>query len=571
MQSEANQQEWAERAVADPSWLDPRSGNSELTPLSATWGSVATGDPTRYPAAPGPNGTDFYQNEAEVIPVVYYDEGCARISGRVWAPRGWVAGNPTLPGVVIQNGSIQAPETLYWWFAQALVRAGYVAMTFDPRGQGRSDFQTPDGEPGSNANPDVFYSGFVNAVDFFRSSPTVPYPHNVTCAGTYPTEVAPYNPFFERIDPFRLGIAGHSLGAAGVSAVQGYSGGRFTIPDTEPDKLGGNPVDVVVAWDSLGLDADGPPRVPAMGESSEYGLTPAPFDSPPDPESDKTAYVAYRDASPSSIPVYQFTIQGSTHYEWSLLPTFPATSWCPDMSTGSCLGGWGNPMAEHYSVAWMDRWLKKAGETGYDDADARLLADGDWCERYSFYLRSARSFPDRDGQMHTSEDSRADCLAAAPTTTTTTSPSTTTTTVPANLHLMQAKLRAQSSPGSANGSVRLRGDFVTPPPFTFPPSFTVRVQDALGLDRAHTFTSCLSGASGRLRCSESAVDGRFKASFKPLGSSVIRFKVSFMQQAISGPFAAPVSATLTHNGGVVRTDTIMACRNVGSGLGCREP
>jgi hypothetical protein len=375
----------------------------------------------------------------------------------------------------------------------------------------------------------------------------------VTCAGTYPTVVAAYNPFFERIDPSRLGIAGHSLGAAGVSAVQGYPGDRFMIPDTD----GGNPVDVVVAWDSLrNQDGDPPPRVPAMGESSEYGLTPAPFDSPPDPESDKGAYQKYKDAG---IPVYQFTIQGSTHYEWSLLPTFPTTSWCPDMSTGSCLGGWGHPMAEHYSLAWMDRWLKNPGEPGYDDADARLLADADWCERYSFYLRSARTFPDRNAQVHTSGDIRADCLAA--------------TTTPENLHLTQAKLRGQSSPGAANGSIRLRGDFVTPPAFTFPPSFTVRVQDALGLDRAHTFTSCRSGANGRLRCSESAVDGRFKATFKPLGafSSTLRFKVSFMRQAVSGPFAAPVSAVLTHNGSVMRADTITACRNVGSGLNCREP
>ena len=403
-QSTSNQQEWADRAVADPSWVGPPSGNSELTPLAATWGSQATGDPTRYADADGPNGRDFYDNEGEFQSLVYYDEGCARIAARVWAPRGWNPGDPTLPGVVVENGSIEAPQTLYWWSAQALVRAGYVVMTFDPRGQGRSDLQTPSGEQGSNANSTVFYTGMVNAIDFFRSSPARLYPHNVTCAGSYPTIVDPYNPFFERLDLSRLGIAGHSLGAAGVSAVQGYPGDRFTFPD--PD--GGNPVDVVVAWDALGISADGPPRVPAMGQSSEYGLTPAPFQNPPDPEGKKAAYQAYKTAG---VPVYQITIQGSTHYEWSLLPTFPATSWCADMSTGSCLGGWGNPMAEHYTVAWIDRWLKQPGEAGYGDADARLLADADWCPRYSFYLRSARTFPDRGGKPHASEDIRADCLA----------------------------------------------------------------------------------------------------------------------------------------------------------------
>lgn len=413
LQSNANHQDWVNRALADPSWIGPPSGNSEVTPLAATWGTVATGDPTRYAAASGPNGQAFYANEADIIPVVYYDDGCARISGRVWAPHGWTPGDTTLPGVVIENGSVEAPETLYWWFAQQLVRAGYVAMTFDPRGQGRSDLQTPTGGQGSNVDSTVFYTGMVDAVDFFRSSPTQPYAHNVTCAGSYPTVVTASNPFFDRIDPTRLGIAGHSLGAAGVSAVQGYPGSRFQIPN--PD--GSNPVDVVLAWDGLGLDPDGPPRVPAMGQSSEYGLTPHPFTSSPDPESKKTAYDAYRDAG---IPVFVFTIQGSSHYEWSLIPTFPTTSWCPDMSTGSCLGGWGHPMAEHYSLAWMDRWLKLPGEVGYADADARLLADADWCPRYSFYLRSARAFSSRDDVPHHSEDIRAECLGQPVTTPTAT-------------------------------------------------------------------------------------------------------------------------------------------------------
>jgi hypothetical protein len=568
LQSLSNFQEWVDRAAADPSWLGPPSGNSLTTPVATTYSLQATGDPTRYPAAAGPNGATFYDTEGEVSTVVYYDEGCARITGRVWKPRSWQAGNPTLPGVVIENGSIQAPQPLYWWFAQTLVRAGYVVMTFDPRGQGRSDQQTPDGEQGSNANSEVFFSGMVNAIDFFRSTPGTPYPRNVTCAGSYPTVVTPHNPFHATIDPSRLGIAGHSLGAAGVSAVQGYPGSRFAFPDGG----GGNPVDVVIGWDSLGLNAEGPPRVPAMGQSSEYGIGGAPFTSPPDPESDKNAYVAYRDAG---IPVYQLTIQGSTHFEWSLIPTFPSTSWCPDTSTGSCLGGWGMPMADHYSLAWMDRWLKQPGEPGYADADARLLADDDWCERYSFYLRSARAFPDRGNSMHVSEDIRADCLAAAGTTTTTTSlpgGSTTTTTLPSqDLNLTRVMLRTQPPSGARSGSVRIQGDFLVPPALTVPPPFSVRVRDSLGLDRTHTFATCTTRANGVVLCRESAVDGMFKAAFRPLrGGGAVRFSVTFQRQAITGPFAAPVTVAMTHNGGAFRAGTITDCQQVGSGLSCRE-
>lgn len=404
-QSIANLVDWNQRALGDSSWLLLPSGNTPVLPLCTTWALQCAGDPFRYP------GFDpFYENEAEVIPVVIYDQGCARLSGRVWAPKGSGAG-ANLPAVVIENGSIQAPEPLYWWMAQALVRQGYVVMSFDPRGQGRSDQQTPSGEQGSNLNSAVFWEGLVNVIDFFRSTPVMPYPHNASCAGTYPTPVTDFNPFHDRVDRARLGIAGHSLGATGVSVVQAY-GGEGAEP--WPGRLDReNPVKVVVAWDSLrapGAASGGTPavvaRVPAMGQTSEYGIGGTPFTQAPDPESDKAAYSAWRDAG---VPVYQLTIQGSTHFEWSLIPTFPATSWCPEVVDGHCAGGWGRPLAEHYSLAWFDRWLKQAGEPGYDDADARLLADSDWVDRYSFYARSARAFPKRDGGAVLCEDIRAGC------------------------------------------------------------------------------------------------------------------------------------------------------------------
>jgi hypothetical protein len=246
LQSQANTAEWNQRAIDDPSWLLLPALDTPLTPLCATWAQQCAGDPFRYPGVDGPDGATFYDDEAEVIPVVFYDRGCARLSGRVWAPRD---GRMQLPAVIIENGSIQAPEPLYWWAAQALVRAGYVVMSFDPRGQGRSDQQTPDGEQGSNANPAVFWDGLVDAIDFFRSSSVQPYPHNLACAGTYPTAVTAFNPHAGRIDAGRLGLAGHSLGATGVSVVQSYG-----APGAEPwpgllDR--DNPVDVVVAWDSL--------------------------------------------------------------------------------------------------------------------------------------------------------------------------------------------------------------------------------------------------------------------------------------------------------------------------------
>ena len=137
-QSLGNAKEWAARAVKDPSWLSPKSGNTALLPVCATWAEQCTGDPFRYPDAPGPDGASFYATEGLVTPVVFYDRDCARISGHIWVPRS-AAPRAKLPTIVITNGSLQAPETAYWWAAQAFVRAGYVVLTYDPRGQGRSE------------------------------------------------------------------------------------------------------------------------------------------------------------------------------------------------------------------------------------------------------------------------------------------------------------------------------------------------------------------------------------------------------------------------------------------------
>src|SRR3546814_14717158 len=94
-------------------------------------------------------------------------------------------------------------------------------MTYDPRGQGRSDWQTPSGGQGGNVNSSVFVTGLVNAIDFLHSTPDQPYPENQTCAGRYPTAVTAYNPFFYHHDPARLGVPGHSAGAFGAPLVQG--------------------------------------------------------------------------------------------------------------------------------------------------------------------------------------------------------------------------------------------------------------------------------------------------------------------------------------------------------------
>jgi acetyl esterase/lipase len=415
--------------------------SSVIKPVAATYALGFAGDPFRYPASPGPDGRDFYDNEALVMPVVFYDSDCARLSGRVWQPRSSLSNGKRLPGVVPMNGSFGAPETLLWWAAQMLVRDGYVVLSFDPRGQGRSDMQTPDGKKGSNDVPSIFWTGLVDAIDFFRSSPAAPYPNNLDCESRYPTAVAAYNPAHAVIDPDRLGLAGHSAGALAVTIVQGYGAEGA---DPWPGKLDRvNPVKVVVGWDGIADPATGlpgnaisggvltivtriplidqllaavivhahspiVPRVPSLSLDSEYGVLPSPYLLPPKAD---TTLAKFKRWTAAGVPWYDIVIQGAGHLEWSLTPQANATSWCPSAASTQCSGGWANALSQHYTLAWMDRWLKQPGEPGYADADARLLDDSgpQGASKLSFHFRSARHYIDRDGVQQGCENIRAGC------------------------------------------------------------------------------------------------------------------------------------------------------------------
>ncbi|HET8951413.1 MAG TPA: hypothetical protein VFN44_12925, partial [Solirubrobacteraceae bacterium] len=208
--SAAHATEAAQIAAADPE----RSFVGET--LCWSYGEGCAGDARLYDWVPKDYG--------QVRPVVFTARNGATLGGRVWFTR---AGPAKRPGVVIVNGSVQASETLYWFQAQKLAKAGYVVLTFDPQNQGRSDTrgEGPDGDEGFPAQSDgrPFFDGAQDALDFFLSTPSAPYRPRPSCnSGTShaPKQerrvaaglAAGYNPLWQLIDTGRVGIAGHSLG-----------------------------------------------------------------------------------------------------------------------------------------------------------------------------------------------------------------------------------------------------------------------------------------------------------------------------------------------------------------------
>jgi dienelactone hydrolase len=319
------------------------------------------------------------------VPVSFTNRYGALLRGDVFAPLPGARDpytherlRPPYPGVVFTTGSIQGSERMYWWLAQDLAERGYVVLTYDVQGQGRSETVGHEGPvedlPYCNlAAPQVagetspcpgvpfqqtsnFVYGTEDAIDFFLSTPRSPY-KNPHAAGA---DVNAHNPLWKLFDrsadrrtatpgrTTRLAIAGHSLGASAVSYVQAI------------DKR----VAAVVALDKLSSDSTigdskpGTPSVPGLGVQSEYGFNVAPyfanpglrgggFGSPmdaPDPNREEsTGYDGWKKAGVDTMVIVP---RASTHLEYTDIPwVLPASRY-------------GQDVASYYTQAWLGKYLK---------------------------------------------------------------------------------------------------------------------------------------------------------------------------------------------------------------------
>jgi dienelactone hydrolase len=362
--------------------------------------------------------------------VLWTSRSGATISGRVWATR---AGPRKRPGIVITTGSVQAPETLYWPLAATLAKHGYVVLTYDVQGQGRSDTfgEAPDGQENFPfQQPSGFVDGTEDALDFLLSTRTDPYVPRKSCtSGTSHTAKqrrraddglnAAFNPFWRRVDRSRIAVAGHSLGARAVSFVG------------QKDRR----VDALVAWDNLGLPtkpsdcasapatrADAAITKPALGISNDYGIVQTPFLEAPDPEAKNTAFHAYREAG---VDAMEITIRGGSHEESAFIPGRVAPVPLGSATLrGQELIGW-------YTTAWFDKYVKCPGTHAPRRCEARAdrrLTTNRWRDDepgqavdlnddgnlFSFYFRSRMNLKAAGGGRLACGDLREGCPVLRP-------------------------------------------------------------------------------------------------------------------------------------------------------------
>lgn len=312
------------------------------------------------------------------VPISFTNRYGALLQGTVYAPLDG-ARDPyshrllkgPFPGVVITTGSVQGTERMYTWLAQDLAERGYVVLTYDVQGQGRSetlphlgtkadlpfcDFTAKPLPGEAGGCPGVpfqqaanFVYGTEDAIGFFQATPGRPWANRAKGS----THVDAYNPFWQLFDHSpdlrtvtkgrtnRLAVIGHSLGAAAVTYVQGVD----------------RRVETVVALDKLWPNRAAPwytePSVPALALQSEYGFLTQVFTTRPDPAREKnTGFAAWAAAGVDSMLVVP---RASTHLDYTDIPlVLPASRYGQDLSSA-------------YTQAWLDKYLK------HDPAADRVL------------------------------------------------------------------------------------------------------------------------------------------------------------------------------------------------------
>jgi alpha-beta hydrolase superfamily lysophospholipase len=322
-------------------WLD--QATLQLGELSRPHGGFTT-------LIPGSQAADPFRTIARwteerrgsVVPVKFISTDGAQLRGHIFLPPQTVPKPKNgYPGAVITDGSVQGYENLYFWAAEDLASHGYEVMTYDPQGQGDSDllpahciFPESGGKPACPGVPYQqsynFYQGAEDSLSFFLSTPS----HRF--GGSY-------NPYFAVLDHRRVGIGGHSLGAAAVSVV-GQCDRR---------------VKTIVAWDDLEKITPADCKsitIPttdrtrgalihtaALALTNDYLFNTQPAATPPDPHSKDAGYQQLVKAHVDSEIV---AFRGATHLTYTYIPLVFQASELNER------------MASYYTLAWFDYKLR---------------------------------------------------------------------------------------------------------------------------------------------------------------------------------------------------------------------
>jgi hypothetical protein len=240
---------------------------------------------------------------------------------------------------------------MYQWAARDLAGHGYIAVTIDPQGVGKS---------GTFSNPPCS----VPPADPTQPCPGVPWQQASNYVDAIETGLnfllSRHDPFRPHLDPSRLGAAGHSLSARAVSyaemidprikAIVAWDNLASDLTGDAGSPSGGGVAGQLIGGELPGSSIPITPTVPALGEASDNRGTTEPTNA--DPDQKKTAFEKWRAAG---VPSMEVVFKGVNHFQWAQNNTTPNDTNIRNF--------------EYYTRAWFDRFLM-----GDLAATTRLLA-----------------------------------------------------------------------------------------------------------------------------------------------------------------------------------------------------
>lgn len=297
-------------------------------------GSVTYETTTGECAPPGAPGVEFRRGLAQRFKLI--DARGLALTATLWLPDIALQDGATgLPGVVFSSGASVAQRS-FFMYDMAAARAGFVALSYDPIGQGTSEGEEIPQEfsaPASGScHTTVKCRELQEVVRWFTGAPITPSPQRL---GTHNPAYRPdgdnhVNPALGVLDLSRIAIAGESNGSLAVS-------NYLELLPTGKD-ADGEPLPPVAAAVLLSGFAPASAVVPVQAQTADLDIPGVTADNAglnltDGPLGTKAWYEELR-ASGRGTGMLQLLIQeGGSHGDSSNIPGAPHAVWAWSWST----------------------------------------------------------------------------------------------------------------------------------------------------------------------------------------------------------------------------------------------